>query len=113
MSRTVDTTPEMLKPRTNLTSCIGCEVVVHFLEADQLKPLGLPTESDGTLNARLVGVERQGVWVEPSSWLEQALSDDGDVPHVFIKWENVLSLVRKHSSTSFATKREYRGLRPA
>lgn len=103
----------MLKPRTDLTSCIGHEVVVHFAEIELLAPLGLPLQPDKTLKSRLVGVERQGVWLEPTVWLEQALETDGEVSHVLIKWENVLSIVRQHASTSFASKREYRGLRPS
>ena len=99
------------KPVTNFSNCIGEAVTVYLKEADELGPLALPGKN-GKVEARLVGVERPGVWIEPTSWRESAVSKEEDVPHVFLSWDNVLSMVRKVASREFAEKKQYRGLRP-
>lgn len=99
------------KPRTNFANCVGEPVTLFLRDADQLGPLDLPAKA-GQVEGRLVGVERQGVWFEPKAWLDSATESEDSVPHVFLLWENVLSLVRKVDSSEFAQKKQYRGLRP-
>lgn len=106
-------TTDMMKPRTDLTTTVGKEVVVYFRLLEELAPLDLPLESNKTLRCRLVGFDRQGIWVEPQAWLDKALKDNNEVNHVFLHWDHVLSIVREHKTETFVSKREYRGLRPA
>jgi hypothetical protein len=99
------------QPKSDFGKCVGEKVELFLSDAEALAPLGLPA-SNGRLEGRLVGVDRPGLWIEPQTWLEEALAADQPVRHVFIKWENVLGLTRPIESEKFEQKKEYRGLRP-
>lgn len=98
-------------PKSDFGKSVGDEVVLYLAEVESLQPLELPHES-GRLKARLVGVDRPGVWVEPKAWYETAVEADEPVRHVFLKWDNVLGLTRAIEAELFGAKKEYRGLRP-
>ncbi|MCA9795535.1 MAG: hypothetical protein KC910_27195 [Candidatus Eremiobacteraeota bacterium] len=106
-----DSNDRSSKPVTSFSNCVDLDVVVYVADADQLAPLGLPIDK-GQLGARLVGVDRKGIWIEPTKWLEKGLDSGDEIGHVFLKWDNVLSVVRKVESDLFAERKEYRGLRP-
>ncbi len=108
---TADATDNSNRPRTNFSTCVGEEVVVHVVEHEQLEALKLPL-SKGQLEGRLVGVERQGIWVEPKEWLEKGTKKGSTVGHVFLKWDDVIGIIRPIDSELFEEKKEYRGLRP-
>ncbi|MCA9778781.1 MAG: hypothetical protein KC800_18760 [Candidatus Eremiobacteraeota bacterium] len=98
-------------PKSDFGKSVGDDVVLYLAEVDSLKPLDLPHE-DGRLKARLVGVDRPGVWIEPKAWYEKSVEADESVRHVFLKWDNVLGLTRDLDADLFGAKKEYRGLRP-
>lgn len=99
------------QPKTDFAKSVGEPVEVFLAEADQLEALGLPVEG-GRVEGRLVGVDRPGLWLEPKAWLEHSLDAGEPVKHVFIKWDNVLGVLRPVAREKFETKKEYRGLRP-
>ena len=99
------------QPKSDFGKCVGERVELFLSDAEALTPMGLPA-TGGRLEGRLVGVDRPGLWIEPSAWLEEALAAEQPVRHVFIKWDNVLGLTRAIESEKFEHKREYRGLRP-
>ena len=98
-------------PKSDFGKSVGDDVVLYLAEVESLGPLELPHEN-GRLEARLVGVDRPGVWVEPKSWYEKAVEAEEPVRHVFLKWDNVLGLTRAIEAELFGAKKEYRGLRP-
>ncbi|MGE0488178.1 MAG: hypothetical protein AB7S38_03070 [Vulcanimicrobiota bacterium] len=106
-----DSKEKSSKPITSFSSCVDEDVVIYVAEAEQLSPLDLPIDK-GCLEARLVGVDRKGIWIEPAAWLSRGLDSGDQIGHVFLKWDNVLSVVRKIESDLFAERKEYRGLRP-
>ncbi len=99
------------QPKSDFAKSVGEPVEVFLAEAEQLAAMGLPIEA-GRIEGRLVGVDRPGLWVEPKAWLDAALDAGESVKHAFIKWENVLGVVRPIAKEKFETKKEYRGLRP-
>lgn len=99
------------QPKSDFGKCVGEHVELYLSDAEALAPLNLPLDKC-RLDGRLVGVDRPGLWIEPKSWLEQALKAEEPVRHVFVKWENVLGLTRAIGSEKFEHKKEYRGLRP-
>ena len=99
------------QPKSDFGKCVGEDVELYLAEADELSVLKLPIE-DGKIAGRLVGVDRPGLWIEPEAWLKSALDSDSPVNHVFVKWDNVLTVVRPVKSEKFEAKKEYRGLRP-
>ncbi|MBI3925244.1 MAG: hypothetical protein HY319_06860 [Armatimonadetes bacterium] len=98
--------------QTNLQSCVGSEITLFLLNGEDLEPLKLPLEKDGSLRCRLVGADRQGAWVEPTRWLEQAREEGGEVAHIFLRWENVLSIFKRYACEQAIARKQYRGLRP-
>lgn len=99
------------QPKSDFGKSVGEDVEVYLADADDLAPLGLPIEGS-SIKGRLVGVDRPGLWLEPKAWLDSALAADEAVNHVFLKWDNVLGLVRPIAKEKFEKKKEYRGLRP-
>ncbi len=99
------------KPRTDLSSCIGNHVILYVKDEDALKSLKLPLK-EGKVECRLVGVERFGVWIEPDKWVEASMKEQKQLHHVFLLWENVLSIMKAYETSDFMAVREYRGLRP-
>ena len=89
---------------SDFTSALGKEVHFYFKRPQELAALRLSIEEDGSLKARLVGIERLGVWLEPA---KESPHGEG-IPHYFIGWENILSVLQFHS-----VKKGYRGLRPS
>lgn len=98
-------------PKSDFGRSVGENVVIYLAEAEELSPLELPIEN-GQLKGRLVGVDRPGVWLEPTSWFDASIKAEEPVRHVFLKWDNVLGLTRSIENVHFDKKREYRGLRP-
>jgi hypothetical protein len=98
-------------PRSDFGKSVGDDVVLYIADATDLEPMGLPIEN-GQIVGRLVGVDKPGVWIEPKTWYDKAVSAETPVQHVFIKWDNVLGLTRSLESELFGAKKEYRGLRP-
>lgn len=111
METTVQNEQGFKKPRTDLSSCIGNPILLFVKDEEALKGLKLPLE-DGKLECRLVGVERYGVWVEPEKWVEASMKEQKQLHHVFLLWENVLSIMKAYETSDFMAVREYRGLRP-
>lgn len=99
-----ETKAEQNGPRSDLSSSLDKDVVVRF-KGDEL---GLGKECA----ARLVGVDRYGIWIEPSEARKAALARNEPVEHYFVCWELVLTVIRKQEASLFQTKKEYRGLRP-
>lgn len=99
------------QPRSDFGKCVGEEVELFLAHPEALAALKLPAES-GCLKGRLVGVDRPGLWFEPKAWLDEALSAQLPVRHIFLKWDDVLSLARPIESELFEERKEYRGLRP-
>ncbi|MEW6279410.1 MAG: hypothetical protein AB1758_12345 [Candidatus Eremiobacterota bacterium] len=100
------------KPKTDFPTCVGNIVVLYVKNPEELASLKLPLADGNRLEGRLVGVERQGLWMEPKQWMENAIEQQTELQHVFITWENVLSMVKSYPASDFLTVREYRGLRP-
>jgi hypothetical protein len=101
-------------PRSDLSNSIGKEVTLFLREPAKFKPLKLDHGADGCVG-RLVGSDRVGLWFEPQAAKDAALknSASGGVPHVFLSWDDVLSLVRYQPTEDYLSKKEYRGLRPS
>lgn len=111
METTVSKEEGFKKPRTDLSSCIGNPVILYLKEEEALKALKLPVK-DGKIECRLVGVERFGIWIEPEKWVETSVKEQKPLHHVFLLWENVLSIMKAYETSDFMAVREYRGLRP-
>lgn len=99
-------------PRSDFSNSIGKEVEVFLREREKFDVLGLTFNERGALAGRLVGVDRFGLWFESSADREKAVSSNGQVPHTFFGWDEILSVIRRHPAETFSTKKEYRGLRP-
>ena len=99
------------KPRTSFVNCVGQEVTLFLKNGEEFEALKLPLKGN-SMDGRLVGVGRQGLWFEPGSWREDAIKSGGEVQHLFFPWEYVLSILRKIESSKFEEKKQYRGLRP-
>lgn len=95
-------------PRSDLSSSLDKDVLVKFRTKEYQDLLGLGAECAG----RLVGVDRFGLWLEPADQRKAALAAGESVPHYFIPWPEVLTVVRRQDASLFQTKKEYRGLRP-
>lgn len=95
-------------PRSDLSSSLDKDVVVRFRPGDYQQQLGLGSECA----ARLVGVDRYGIWIEPTEARKKALAAGSAVDHYFVHWDEVLTVIRKQEASLFQTKKEYRGLRP-
>ena len=96
-------------PRSDFAKSLDKSVSVRFRNAEYVQQLGLGNECQG----RLVGVERFGLWIEPGTAREAALSQGQPVAHYFIPWDEVLTVVRLQEAELFQEKKEYRGLRPS
>jgi hypothetical protein len=112
MTETPNPTVDATLPRSDLMSSLGKEMSVYFRQSPDLAALKFPMEENGSLKARLVGFDRQGVWLEPTQVREECLSKQAPVPHYFLAWDLILSMARQVEVESFIVKREYRGLRP-
>ena len=112
MSETVTVAADATLPRSDLMSSVGKEMSVFFRQPQDLAALQLPLEADQSLKARLVGFDRQGVWLEPTQVREQSLAKQAPVPHYFLTWDVILSMARYVEVECFIVKKEYRGLRP-
>ncbi len=99
------------KPRTDLSTCIGNPILLFVKDPQALAALKLPFEG-GQLECRLVGVERQGIWFEPDRWVEAASQEKKPLHHVFLQWEDVLSIMKAYETSDLEGVRQYRGLRP-
>ena len=100
-------------PRSDLSNTLGKEITLFLREPDKFKALKLDLNGeDGGCLGRLVGVERVGLWFEPQAAKEAALSGSTAVPHFFIGWDDVLSIMRNQPPEDFVSRKEYRGLRP-
>ena len=95
-------------PRSDLSSSLDKDVRVRFRTTDYQQRLGLGEECP----CRLVGVDRQGIWIEPSGARQLALADGLPVDHFFIPWDEILTIIRSQEAGLFEIKKEYRGLRP-
>ncbi|MBS2039325.1 hypothetical protein JST97_30350 [bacterium] len=95
-------------PRSDLSSSLDKDVLVRFRSKEYQDQLGLGAECAG----RLVGVDRYGLWLEPAEQRKQALASSEAVPHYFVPWPEILTVVRRQDASLFQTKKEYRGLRP-
>lgn len=95
-------------PRSDFSSSLDKDVVVRFRAKEYQDQLGLAAECPG----RLVGVDRFGLWLEPTDQRKAALASSEAVPHFFIPWDEVLTVVRHQDASLFQIKKEYRGLRP-
>ena len=95
-------------PRSDLSSSVDHEVLVKFRPGEVQETLGLGSECA----ARLVGVDRYGLWIEPSEARNAALAADRPVDLYFVRWEEIVTLIRRQEASLFKTKKEYRGLRP-
>ncbi len=96
-------------PRSDFSSSLDKEVEVLLRSSDYAQQIALSSR----FLARLVGVERFGIWVEPSDSRKQALADKDSVKQYFLPWSEVLTVIRFQESDLFQTKKEYRGLRPS
>lgn len=105
--------PESFKmPRTDLSTCVGSPVTLYLKSPELFASLSLPLTAGNRLEGRLVGADRQGLWMEPKQWMETAVDKQSELSHVFFAWEQVLSIVKTYPAADFATVRQYRGLRP-
>lgn len=104
-----EVTKELEGPRSDFSHSLNKEVVVKFREADYHQQLGLEKSCHG----RLVGVDRYGLWLEPSALRQEALAKGEAVSHFFIPWDEVLTVIRHQEASLFQSKKEYRGLRPS
>lgn len=96
-------------PRSDFSSSLDKEVEVLLRSSDYAQQVALA----GRFRARLVGVERYGIWVEPSESRNKALAEKAPVEQYFLPWSEVLTVIRLQESELFQTKKEYRGLRPS
>jgi hypothetical protein len=104
-----DVNKEQPGPRSDFSSSLDKEVEVLLRSSDYAGQVSLASR----FRARLVGVERFGIWVEPAESRKQALEAKGSVEHYFLPWSEVLTVIRFQESELFQTKKEYRGLRPS
>ena len=100
-------------PRSDLSNSMGKEITLFLREPDKFSSLKLSQGADGGCAGRLVGADRAGLWFEPQSLREAALTNLGSIPHIFFGWDDVLTLIRYQPADQFITKKEYRGLRPS
>ena len=108
-----DTPNDDKAPRSDFSSSVGKEITLYLREPGKFAVVRLNAGADGGFAGRLVGVDRFGLWFEDAGQREKALQDSGPVPHIFIAWEDVLTVVRQQAAEEFVTKKAYRGLRPA
>lgn len=96
-------------PRSDFAKSLDKSVSLRFRNSEYAQQLGLGAECQG----RLVGVERFGIWIEPTAAREASLAQGQPVAHYFIPWDEVLTVVRHQEVELFQEKKEYRGLRPS
>lgn len=101
-------------PKSDFGRAVGDVVTIYLdtLEIESLETMGLPIENECQLEGRLVGVDRPGLWIEPKVWFEESRQNKTQVRHIFLKWDNVIGLVRSLDCDLFEVQKEYRGLRP-
>lgn len=94
---------EGYKWRRDLGTCVGSRITLGL---DPEKKMSEPL-SGSTLEGILVGVERQGLWLQL-----EGEKPEHQTPAYFLQWNAVLWMKHVGSEESTGASTPYRGLRP-